>query len=107
MRFDCLVASYQLIRQLRQPLVEIRRADSRLHTQLRTAAASIALNVAEGRGRDGKDRRHHWRIARGSAEEVGAILEVAQAFGDLPTAAAAEARSTLVRIQQMLWRMTR
>lgn len=107
MRFDCLEASYQLIRDLRQALAEIRRADPKLHTQLRTAAASIALNVAEGRGRDGKDRRHHWRIARGSAEEVGAILEVAQAFGDLGPADTEVPRATLTRVQQMLWRMTR
>ena len=70
MRFQCLAASCRLIRELRQPLVVIRRADAKLHTQLTTAAASIALNIAEGRGRDGRDRLHHWRIARGSAEEV-------------------------------------
>ena len=84
MRFDCLDASYQLIRDLRGPLARIRRTDGRLHTQLRTASASIALNIAEGRGRDGKDRKHHWRIAHGSAEEVCAILRVAEGFGTNP-----------------------
>jgi four helix bundle protein len=106
MRFDCLDASYQLIRDLRGPLTRIRRADGRLHTQLRTASASIALNIAEGRGRDGKDRRHHWRIARGSAEEVGAILRVAEAFGDLSTGECRTAHETLTRILKMLWKMT-
>ena len=38
MRFDCLDASYQLIRNLRDPLVKIRRADPKLYTQLRTAS---------------------------------------------------------------------
>jgi len=67
----------------------------------------MAPNVAGGRGRDAKDDRHHWRIARGSAEEVGAILEVAQAFGDLGPADTGAARATSTRIQQMLGRMTR
>ena len=106
MRFDCLEASYQLIRDLRGPLARIRRADGRLHTQLRTASASIALNIAEGRGRDGKDRKHHWRIAHGSAEEVVAILRVAESFGDLESQQCSAAQETLTRILQMLWRMT-
>ncbi|MCB9897280.1 MAG: four helix bundle protein [Planctomycetes bacterium] len=106
MRFDCLEAAYQLIVDLRQPLIRIRRCDGRLHTQLRTAAASIALNLAEGRGRDGRDRRHHWRIAHGSAEEVGAILRVAESFGDLSRDECLAAHETLTRILQMLWRMT-
>ena len=102
MNFDCLDASYQLIRDLREPLAGIRRADSRLHTQLRTAAASVSLNIAEGRGRVGRDRLHHWRVAFGSAEEVGAILRVAEAFGDLDTSATASADKTLQRVLKML-----
>ncbi|MCB9899632.1 MAG: four helix bundle protein [Planctomycetes bacterium] len=106
MRFDCLDASYQLISELRRPLAAIRRADGRLAVQLRTAAASIALNVAEGRAREGRDRRHHWRIARGSAEEVSAILKVAESFGDVSLDECHAAHETLTRVHQMLWRMT-
>ena len=106
MRFEVLHNSYQLIRDLRRPLEVIRRSDARLHNQLRTAAASIALNIAEGRGRDGKDRRHHWRIAHGSAEEVCAILHVAESFGDVSARESDAAQQTLTRILQMLWRMT-
>lgn len=106
MRFDCLEAAYQLIRDLHGPLARVRRADAKLHVQLRTAAASIALNIAEGRGRQGKDRLHHWRIAHGSAEEVGAILKVAEAFGDLSPDACSAAEHTLTRLRKMLWRMT-
>ena len=104
--FDCLEASYQLLTDLRQALACIRRADSRLHVQLRTAAASIALNIAEGRGREGKDRLHHWRVAHGSAEEVMAILRVAECLGDVGSEACEPARRTLDRLLAMLWRMT-
>ena len=106
MNFDCLDASYQLITELRGALLRIRRTDAKLYVQLRTASASIALNIAEGRGRAGKDRRHHWRIAHGSAEEVRAILRVAEAFGDLPARECRAAQNTLTRVLQMLWKMT-
>jgi len=106
MRFDCLEASYQLLTDLRGVLARIRQVDGRLHTQLRTAAASIALNIAEGRGRQGKDRRHHWCIAHGSAEEVVAILRVAECLGDLGGEACEAPRRTLDRLLPMLWRMT-
>ena len=105
--FDCLEAGYDLLGDLRGPLRRIRQVDTRLHTQLRTAALSIPLNVAEGRGRTGKDRVHHWRIAHGSAEEVVAILRSAERLGDLAPRDCATAHATLTRLCQMLWRMTR
>jgi four helix bundle protein len=106
MRFDCLEASHQLIRALRGPLTRLRHADRKLYVQLRTALASIPLNIAEGRGRQGGDKKHHWCIAHGSAEEVGAILDAAEAFGDLRPVEHQAAKETLTRVLQMLWRMT-
>ena len=106
MRFDCLDASYQLIRDLNGALALIQRRDRKLHDQLTRALASISSNIAEGRGRDGGDKRHHWRIARGSAEEVSAALNVADAFGYVSTDDWSAARETLFRVHQMLWRMT-
>ena len=107
MRFDCLENSYDLLADLRAPLERIRRADPKLYQQLRSASTSIAMNIAEGRGREGQDRRHHWRIARGSAEESLAALNVAEAFGHLTADDWAVARATMQRVHQMLWRMTR
>ena len=105
-RFDCLDASYQLLEDLHVPLTKIRARDSRLHTQLRTAAASISLNIAEGRARAGKDKRHLWRIALGSTEEVQSILQVAVRLRDITDDDATAAHATLDRVRGMLWRMT-
>jgi len=105
-RFDCLDASYQLLDDLCAPLGKIRERDARLHTQLRTAAASISLNIAEGRARAGKDKRHLWRVALGSTEEVQSILHVAVRLRDITEQDATAAHATLDRLRGMLWRMT-
>ena len=63
--------------------LDLRSRNPDLHRQLRRASSSIALNLAEGSGRAGRDRKHHFRIARGSALEVEACLLVAQAWGAL------------------------
>tara|TARA_B100000959_G_scaffold201057_1_gene210401 strand:- start:168 stop:506 length:339 start_codon:yes stop_codon:yes gene_type:complete len=48
-----------------------------LADQLRRAAASIPLNFAEGYGkRTPKEQRRFFMIARGSSNEVAAILDV-------------------------------
>ena len=69
-RFQALELSIQAIRSLRQPLAKLREQDPKLADQLQRAASSVALNLSEGRRRTGKDRRHHFRIAAGSADET-------------------------------------
>src|ERR1700758_4515134 len=47
-----------------------------LRDQLERASLSVVLNLAEGRGRKGKDRLHFCRIAMGSLKEVQGCLDV-------------------------------
>ena len=51
-----------------------------LSRQIRRAASSVTLNIAEGAGRTGKDRLYHYRVARGSAQEVRSGLKLAVAW---------------------------
>jgi four helix bundle protein len=44
--------------------------------QLIRSASSVPANLAEGHGRKGRDRHHHWRIAYGSAKEVDCHLRL-------------------------------
>jgi four helix bundle protein len=81
MSFVAYDLSLDLIRSLRSPLALIKRHDADLAKQLTRASSSIALNLAEGCARAGADRRHLYRIALGSANEVRAALEVAMAHG--------------------------
>ena len=69
---------------------------------------SIPLNIAEGSAKpDGPDRRRYHAIARGSAMECAAILDVGRLLDDSPTAALADGKTLLVRIVEMLSRMSR
>ena len=71
----------QLVASVR-PLVEaIERRDSSLGSQLRRALSSVPLNIAEGWGCAGGNRRLRYLTALGSARETLACLHVAEAFG--------------------------
>ncbi len=55
------------------------RGHSHIADQLRRAATSIALNIAEGAGEfSPTDKARLYRIARRSAAECGAILDVCE-----------------------------
>jgi four helix bundle protein len=71
----------EVIRVLRARFEAIDRRDSDLARQLRRAASSVVLNVAEGSGSFGRMRTARYRTALGSARETLACLRVAEAFG--------------------------
>ena len=73
--------SLQLVSSLRQVVPVLERSDRDLADQMRRAANSIVLNIAEGQ-RSAKGNKHkHYAIAHGSANEVRAALELAVAWG--------------------------
>jgi four helix bundle protein len=84
------------------------RGHADLRDQLRRAATSIPLNIAEASGKtSAPDRARFHAIARGSALECGAILEVLVHFGAVEFAVAEEGKSLLSRIVAMLTKMCR
>ena len=76
--YDTIV---ELLGMLRPVITDIAVRDRDLARQLRRAAGSVALNVAEGCGCNGGTRRERYLNALGSARETGACLDVALAFG--------------------------
>jgi four helix bundle protein len=64
------------------------------------------LNLAEGNRRTGKDRRHFFRIAAGSANEVRTALRVAEAWGYVEAKAITRALGLLDQTLAMLWKLT-
>ena len=81
------------------------RGQAHLRDQLARASLSIVLNIAEGSGRVAPgDKGRFYAIARGSACECAAILDVIERSDGLPLNGRI-ARSLLVRIVQMLTRL--
>ena len=71
----------ELVRSLRPIIAELRTHSSNIADQIERAATSIVLNIGEGNRRAGKDRRRFFVMAQGSASEVLAALDVADAWG--------------------------
>ncbi len=80
-RFEAYDLCLDIICGLQAPLAVIRRHNAALAKQGTNAIDSVLLNLAEGNGREGGDRLHHFRIALGSLREAGAVLDIAGAHG--------------------------
>jgi four helix bundle protein len=84
------------------------RGDGDLRDQLKRAAMSIPLNIAESCGKaSAPDRARFLVIARGSALECGAILDVGVAMGIIDDPTIPPAKTLLTRIVAMLTKMSR
>jgi four helix bundle protein len=83
-----------------------RRGQAVLRDQLQRASSSILLNIAEGCGRYARaEKAHFYLIARGSAMECAAALDVLQGRGLITAAGHRHGRGLLVRIVQMLTKL--
>ena len=76
-----------------------------LADQVIRSASSVPANLAEGAGRTGRDRKHHWRIAYGSALEVGSHLELLMRVRAIDSQSAAEAIELFDRVRALTWRL--
>ena len=65
----------------------------------------MPANLAEGHGRTGRDRFHHWRIAYGSAKEVDCHLQLLLATGAVNRLQAIEALRFFDEVRAMIWRL--
>jgi four helix bundle protein len=95
-----------MLRELRPLIERIRSRDSNLADQLRRAATSIPLNLHEGAYSHGGNTRARFHTALGSAAEVRACLDVAEALGYLDGVDAG-LRDTLDRVVATLYRLAR
>ena len=71
--------------------------------QVIRSASSVPANLAEGHGRSGRDRLHHYRIAYASAKEVGIHLDLLCISGAVPRGKATTAMQHALGIGEWPW----
>jgi len=94
-----------LIRALRPVVAQLRTYSAEAADQVERAASSIALNLAEGYRRHGRDPGRFFAMAHGSAGEIRGALDIADAWGWQIDSA--HARALLDRELGLLWGLTR
>src|SRR5262249_46737290 len=102
--FIAYEVSLELIRNLREVVPAVKAFDRDPADQIRRAASSVSLNLAEGQRLTAGNQRRHYEIAHGSANEVRATLDVAAAWGWID--GAEPQRKILDRLLALLWRLT-
>jgi four helix bundle protein len=105
--FDALEMSLQVLEALAPVEARIRKHSIELAKQISRASESIALNLGEGRRRQGGDRRRHYDMANGSASEVTVGLRIAVAKRYITEGDRAIVEAPLDRVRAMLFRLTR
>jgi len=77
-----------------------------LEDQLKRAASSVVLNIAEGNYRQSfKERARFFVIARASAGEVSSILDIAYAYGLIADEEYGSLQDILLRVVKMLYHL--
>ena len=101
------VRAQEIVREL-PPLVErIRKRDRKLSDQLRRAAQSIVLNIAEARGNKDGNAKLRYATACGSAKETRAALGIARNWGYIEAQKVAHLDDRLDQVCAITWCLSR
>ena len=87
--------------------VQTVRGHRDLVDQLTRAIESVALNLAEGSGRAGRDRSYHYTVAYGSAGESATAIRLLAAYGVIPAACADDLIVRIDGVRAVCWRLSR
>ncbi len=96
-----------VVRELVPLLHSIREYDRSLADQLKRAAQSVVLNIAEARGSDAGNARARFSTACGSAKEVRAALNVASDWGYIEAHRANHLDEKLDEVCAITWSLGR
>jgi len=107
-KLECYRQAILLAEDLSKEVAKWPKGFGYLSDQLRRAMASVILNIAEGNARNSdKERRRFFEIARASAAEVSACVDLSRAFGLTTPVDSIALKSRLEAISKMLWGLMR
>ena len=107
-KLDVYQCSIQFLAIATELVTELPRGSRELSDQIKRAAMSIPLNIAEGAGKRTKpDCRKYFDNARGSAMECGAAVDVCRVLKIVDEKRAQDAKDLLHRIVSMLTKLSR
>jgi four helix bundle protein len=101
-RLDAYRSATLFLATVTKLVTQIPKGHSDLVDQLRRAALSVPLNIAEGSGKFGRDAVRFYTIARGSALECAAILDALEALEVVDERSLQKPRGLLERVVSML-----
>jgi len=103
-KLECYRRAVGLAEELSKEGARWPRGVGYLYDQQRRAIASVVLNIAEGNARRSTaERRRFFEIARASAVEVSACVDLVSSFGLMPPLSANALKSRLTEVSKMLW----
>ncbi|MEM7604984.1 MAG: four helix bundle protein, partial [Myxococcota bacterium] len=103
--FEALDAAYSLISILVPVVAAVGKHDRSLKSQLQRAASSIPLNLNEGWGLQGGNKRARYLSALGSAREVASIVEVARRWRYISDETASDVDRLVEAVASMSYRL--
>ena len=107
-RLDVYQCSIRFVGFAVEAAASLPKEHAALADQLRRAAWSVPLNIAEAAGRSSRaDAARHYAIARGSAMEAAAVLDVIRCLGALGEDRHGQGLDLLARIVGMLTKLCR
>lgn len=102
-RFKAYELSIEFLSIAIQLLDQLPKGNAQLRDQLKRAATSIPLNIAEGSGKmTNRDKLRFYSIARGSAMECAAICDVIVLFEPRLKQQAKRAKAALEEVTRIL-----
>jgi four helix bundle protein len=107
-KLDVYRCSVQFAAFSAQVIGSLPRGHGALCDQLRRASLSVPLNIAEGAGRTTEaDAARHYAIARGSAMECAAVLDIIQVTDGITQERHRQGIELLGRVVSMLTKLAR
>ena len=107
-KLDVYQVAIKLVALVDEIVEDLPRGRAYLADQLQRAGTSVALNIAEGAGEySAAEKARFYRMAKRSATESAAILDVCQCLNLIKEQRYQQGRELLLRIVAMLVKITR